>query len=127
MADMGMAVQDLLRRALRGGDKRPGPPVAGEARRKADVFQIGDAGDKARILLTPDPAVDMDHHRATGIRQMPRHLRGTEQRGVAHHDEADTHAQFPFDISPRISSWRQLTYFSDQRVQRFRSSSSALA
>ena len=127
MPDAGMAVQDLFGRALRRGDKRPCPPVAGEARRKTDIVQIGKTGDEARILLPLHAAVDMDHHGATRGRQMPRHLRGTEQRGVAHHDEADTHAQFPFDISPRISSWRQLTYFSDQRVQRFRSSSSALA
>ena len=40
------------------------------------------------------------------------------ERRVAEHDEADAHAQFPFDMRPRISSWRQLMYFSDQFVHR---------
>ena len=40
------------------------------------------------------------------------------QGGVAQHDEADAHpvppyAQLPLDISPRISSCRQLMYFSE--------------
>ena len=48
----------------------------------------------------------------------PRHLRRAVQRGVAQHDNADRHAQFPFDISPRISSWRQLMYFSLHLHQR---------
>ena len=40
---------------------------------------------------------------------MPRDLSGPVQRGVDQHDDAKAaHAQFPFDMRPRISSWRQL-------------------
>ena len=53
--------------------------------------------------------VDMDHHRAIPLGPMPRHLRRAVQGGVAQHDDAQrAHAQFPLDMRPRISNWRQL-------------------
>ena len=57
--------------------------------------------------------VHMDHHGAARRRPMARYLFRTVQGGMHQQDDADGHAQFPFDMRPRISSWRQLMYRSD--------------
>jgi hypothetical protein len=36
-----------------------------------------------------------------------RDLFGAAKGGVHQHDNSDCHAQLPFDIKPKISSWRQ--------------------
>ena len=41
-------------------------------------------------------------HLPAGVKRRP--VKGC----VAQHDEPNVHAQLPFDIRPRISSWRQL-------------------
>ena len=56
-------------------------------------------------------------------------LRRAVQRSVHQHDEAQprAHAQFPFDISPMISSCRQLMNLSDHLFHRSVRSSSVAA
>ena len=56
--------------------------------------------------------VNVQNHRASRGRPVPGHLLGPSQRRVNQHDDPDRHAQFPLDIRPRISSCRQLIYFS---------------
>ena len=52
--------------------------------------------------------------RALALGATAGHLRGPVGGGMHQHDEAHVaHAQLPFDIRPRISSWRQLMYRSD--------------
>jgi len=97
---------------LRGRDDAPGAPFAGMASGKADIWQIGQRLDHAIICLALDPVINVDDHRTVALGPMPRHLRRPVQRCVAQHDKANRHAQLPLDISPRISSWRQLMYFS---------------
>ena len=91
-------------------------------------FRVGEVG--LQLLDAPflDALVDMDHHRAAAFGPVTGGIGGAVQRGVAEHHEAQRavgrllcdeigapvgHAQFPLDISPRISNWRQLMYFSD--------------
>ena len=82
------------------------------------VIQPGDecAGIDARAhidLGQTDRARERRADRALG-----QALFGAVKRGVDQHDDPDAHAQFPLDISPRISSWRQFIYFSDHLHQR---------
>ena len=106
-------LQHQLGRRLRGGDNAPGAPFAAVAFAEPDQRIVRQRLDERAAGAPRHVAVDMDHHRTARCRPVPRDLRGTVQRGMHQHDGADGHAQFPLDISPRISSWRQLIYFSD--------------
>jgi hypothetical protein len=81
--------------------------------REPDPTGIRKLADDAVVDLARHAAVDMHDNRAAGIGPMPRDLYRAVGGIVHQHDDPDSHAQFPFDIRPRISSWRQLMYFSD--------------
>ena len=80
---------------------------------KSDGLDIRERRDETGMRLAADAAVNMDHHRASVRRPVSRYLFGTVEGLVNQHDDVDGHAQFPLDISPRISSCRQLMNFSD--------------
>jgi len=106
------------RALLRRGDKPPGAPLTGMAGAEADVghtVQIAAQGIEGPRLHS---TIDMDDDRAAPFRPVARDLCCAVKGGVAQHNKADGHAQFPFDIRPRISSWRQLMYFSLHLHQR---------
>jgi len=107
-----------FRAGLRRGDKGPGAPFAPVAAAEFDVVQIREAVDEPVICATVNLPVYVNDNRATVTGPMTGNLFGAIQRFVHKYDEADGHAQFPFDINPRISSWRQLIYFSDHLHQR---------
>ena len=108
MLDLRISVQQLPRCGLRCGDQPPHPPFAAVPAAKADIGQIGDSSDKGIMGFLRHVPVHMHHHRTAGIRPMPDHLFGAVKGGVHQHDNTQRHAQFPLDISPRPSSWRQL-------------------
>ena len=126
--------QHDLRRGLGRGNDPPGAPFAAVAAREPHVGRSDRALTKASYVREGTGPVDMDDQRASGGGPVARHLLGpVEGRVHQHHDAHPVlplilrHAQFPFDISPRISSWRQFIYFSDHLHQRsgLRSSFSA--
>ncbi len=109
MAHIGEVFQHQLAGFLGGGDDAPGAPFADMARRKADISQILQCIAQEFEFGIRGRAVNMDHHRAAAFRPVACHLRRAVQRGMAQHDEAQaallgTHAQFPLDMRPRISS-----------------------
>ena len=112
VAHLGKVAQQHFRGVLARLYQRPGPPFARPPPAEPDVAEIRERGDEGGMVAPLHLLVDMDHHRAIRRRPMPRHLLGPVERAMHQHDEADGHAQFPFDISPRISSCRQLMYFS---------------
>ena len=71
---------------------------------KLDISEIGKRVDQALISRFADPFIDVNDNRAIALGPMAGDLRGAVQRGMAQKDDADAHAQFPFDIRPRISS-----------------------
>ena len=110
----------------RGLDNAEAAPFARAAEGKSDVGEVLKGGFQAVELGLRRTGVDVDHDRAAVLRPVPGQLRRAVQGGVAEHDDAQGgvwggHAQFPFDIRPSTSSWRQLTYFSLQLHQRSRS------
>ena len=124
VAHVRMPGQKLGRGRLRGGDKRPCSPVTGIAAREADDVEVRQSSDEIAVLRRVGPPVHMDHDRTALCGPEARHLGRTIERGVAKHHETERrgHAQFPLDMRPRISSWRQLMYFSDHLHQRSPSS-----
>ena len=92
------------------------------------IAQLEGAGELIRVRHPVDPKLEMTEIcdrtlRAAGpalLFEQPTgfdipvlgNLFGTPQSRVDQHDDADGHAQFPFDMRPRISSCRQLMYFS---------------
>jgi hypothetical protein len=112
VAHIGEVGKQHLRGFLRRLHKAPGAPFAAEPAAEPDVGQIGEAFAQPLDRLFPGLKIDMDHHRRPGLGPEAHHLPGTAQGRVAEHHETDAtlgaHAQFPRDIRPRISSWRQL-------------------
>ena len=98
---------------LGGRHNAPCAPFTGMPPRKPNIRQIGQGFDDPVIALAPNALVDVDHHWAALRRPVPRHLCRPVQCRVAQHEKANAHAQFPLDMRPKISSWRQLMYFSD--------------
>jgi hypothetical protein len=94
----------------RGLDDGPGAPFAAggvkpDAGRSPDRREPVEGG-------CGNPRVDMDHDRAAHVRPRWRATSAARSSAVvAQHDETHRHAQFPLDMSPRISSCRQLMYF----------------
>lgn len=113
MAHPRKVAQKLFGRRLRGRHQAPGAPFTPVALAELDIRQIGKRLDEGIIGRPVDVAVDVDHHRAPCRRPVADHLPGAIQRRVHQHANAEVHAQFPLDIRPRISSCRQLMYFSD--------------
>jgi hypothetical protein len=109
MPHRGELGQHHLARRLACLHQRPGSPFAAMPLAEPHVVQIAERLAERVERLSPDGPVDMDHHRAISLRPVPRHLRRAGQRRMADHGEAQrAHAQFPLDMRPRISNWRQL-------------------
>jgi hypothetical protein len=76
---------------------------------KPDIGKVAQCGLQIGCRAASDAAVDMDYNRAAAFCPMACNLGRAVKRRVAEHDETDgslrrRHAQFPLDISPRISS-----------------------
>ena len=114
MPDRREPVEDQFGGGLRGGDDAPCPPFAGEAFGEEDVGQIGQVVAEFVIAPLSDAAIDVDDDGAAPFGPVAGGFGGPVEGRVAEHDEAEGavgdvgHAQFPLDISPRISSCRQL-------------------
>ncbi len=126
MRDPGEVRQQPGAGVQRGLDDAEAAPFARAAARKADVGQVMQCGGERGKVRLGGARIDMDDDRAAVHDPVPGQLRGAVQVRVAQHDDTQfagrgCHAQFPFDIRPRTSSWRQLTYFSLQWHQRSRS------
>ncbi len=117
VTDFGRDLEQHLCRASACLDQRPGAPVAIDAWREMHVFEIAHLVHQIEKRSARRPAVDVDNHGAAVVRQVAGNLSGPVERRMGHHDETDSHAQLPFDISPSISSWRQPIRRSDQSHQ----------
>ena len=118
MRQAGMLVQQLPSGGKRGGDQPEGSPFANMTLGKGDIRNIGKTRPERLKRSGANTLVNMDHHRRATFGPEARNLGGAVKGGVAQHDDPDAHAQFPLDMRPRISSWRQLMYFSDHLVHR---------
>ena len=105
-------------RLLRGRHNAPCAPLTGMPPGKPHIRQISQRLQQTVIGLALHALIDVDHNRAVMRGPMPRHQRRPVQCRVAQHDKTNCHAQFPFDIRPKISNCRQLIYFSDHLHQR---------
>ena len=86
-----------------------------------DIAKVGDLVHESVELHQRCTLVDVDNNRRTGAREMSGDLSCTIEGGVGQHNEADGHAQFPLDISPVASIWRQPRKRSDHVFQRLSS------
>jgi hypothetical protein len=123
VARLREARQHRLAGLERRRDDPPGAPFAAVARREDDARgQIAQPPREGVMRRLRHRAVHMDDHRAAPGGPVADYLLGAVERGMHEHHDADrdgrAHAQFPLDMSPRISSWRQLMYCSLQGVQR---------
>ena len=125
--NLGKTIQNLLRRRLCGRNDTPCAPFAAKALRELNGRNILKGADDFGILLSVDIPVHMDDDGATACGPMACGLFDPVKGLVDQHDNSDAHAQLPFDMRPRISSCRQLMYFSDHLHQRSVPSSTASA
>ena len=110
--------QHHLGRRLRRRDQAPHAPNTLVPCAESHIGPIRQSALEGFEILFRDLGIHVDHHRAPRLGPKARNLFCAIKSGMDQQKDADTHAQLPLLIRPRISSWRQLIYFSEPSHQR---------